>query len=48
MRQIKPVYQEFGGGIHPPVDDMPGRLIGEKIGIKAFEQAQLYYLGQKN
>ncbi len=36
------------GGIHPPVDDIPGRLIGEKIGIKAFEQAQSYYLGQQN
>lgn len=24
------------GGIHPPVDDIPGRLIGEKIGIDAF------------
>lgn len=36
------------GGIHPPVDDIPGRLIGEKIGNKAFEQAQLYYSGQQN
>ncbi len=25
------------GGIHPPVDDIPGRLIGQKVGIKAFE-----------
>ncbi len=24
------------GGIHPPVDDLPGRLIGEDIGINAF------------
>jgi hypothetical protein len=24
------------GGIHPPVDDIPGRLIGEKIGKAAF------------
>ena len=25
------------GGIHPPIDDIPGRLIGQKVGIKAFE-----------
>lgn len=25
------------GGIHPPVDDIPGRLIGEKIGEYAFD-----------
>lgn len=24
------------GGIHPPADDLPGRVIGEKIGIDAF------------
>jgi len=36
------------GGIHPPVDDIPGRLIGEKIGNKAFEKALSYYLGQQN
>ena len=36
------------GGIHPPVDDIPGRIIGEKIGVKAFELAQSYYLGQQN
>jgi len=27
------------GGIHPPVDDIPGRLIGQKIGEGAFELA---------
>jgi len=27
------------GGIHPPVDDIPGRKIGEKIGNSAFELA---------
>jgi len=27
------------GGIHPPVDDIPGRQIGEKIGIAAFDLA---------
>ena len=24
------------GGIHPPADDIPGRLIGEQVGVKAF------------
>ncbi|MEO1258807.1 MAG: MopE-related protein [Bacteroidota bacterium] len=28
------------GGIHPPVDDIPGRLIGIKIGTEAFELAE--------
>jgi hypothetical protein len=27
------------GGIHPPVDDIPGRLIGRQIGIDAFARA---------
>ncbi len=31
------------GGIHPPVDDIPGRLIGEKVGIAAFEFAEQYF-----
>lgn len=33
------------GGIHPPADDIPGRLIGEKIGIDAFNHAEQYFLG---
>ncbi len=33
------------GGIHPPVDDIPGRLIGEKIGIAAFDLANNYFDG---
>lgn len=33
------------GGIHPPVDDMPGRLIGKKVGIAAFEMADSYFNG---
>ena len=33
------------GGIHPPVDDIPGRLIGEKIGIAAFDLANNYFEG---
>jgi hypothetical protein len=31
------------GGIHPPVDDLPGRLIGEKIGINAFNFSKDYF-----
>ncbi len=31
------------GGIHPPVDDIPGRIIGEKIGKRAFEKAAGYF-----
>jgi len=31
------------GGIHPPADDIPGRIIGEKIGIDAFYHAENYF-----
>ncbi len=31
------------GGIHPPADDIPGRLIGEQIGIDAFNFASSYF-----
>ncbi|MFY0600682.1 MAG: VCBS repeat-containing protein [Cyclobacteriaceae bacterium] len=31
------------GGIHPPADDIPGRLIGEKIGKEAYEEALEYF-----
>ena len=34
------------GGIHPPIDDIPGRLIGEKIGIEAFAFASRYFSPQ--
>jgi len=34
------------GGIHPPADDIPGRLIGEQIGVQAFLHAEYYFLGQ--
>ncbi len=34
------------GGIHPPADDIPGRLIGEKIGNDAFDLAERYFEGQ--
>lgn len=33
------------GGIHPPADDIPGRLIGEKIGVNAFALAEGYFNG---
>lgn len=37
------------GGIHPPVDDIPGRLIGEKIGIDAFNFArEIFYEDKDN
>lgn len=31
------------GGIHPPVDDIPGRLIGEQLGINAFNFASGFF-----
>ena len=31
------------GGIHPPVDDLPGRVIGEKIGIKAYNYGKKFF-----
>ena len=31
------------GGIHPPCDDIPGRLIGIEIGNDAFEYAETYF-----
>ncbi len=34
------------GGIHPPADDIPGRLIGLKIGPDAFELARSYFEGR--
>jgi hypothetical protein len=34
------------GGIHPPIDDIPGRLIGQKIAISAFQLAEKYFSGQ--
>ncbi len=33
------------GGIHPPVDDIPGRLMGEKIGVGGFNLAEKYING---
>ncbi|MGC1471703.1 MAG: FG-GAP-like repeat-containing protein [Psychroserpens sp.] len=34
------------GGIHPPADDIPGRLIGEKVGLDAFDFAVPYFSGE--
>lgn len=31
------------GGIHPPADDIPGRLIGAKVGVQAFNFALPYF-----
>jgi len=36
------------GGIHPPADDIPGRLIGEKIGNKAFNFGVEYFNGEES
>lgn len=33
------------GGIHPPADDIPGRIMGEKIGVDAFHFAERYFDG---
>jgi hypothetical protein len=34
------------GGIHPPVDDIPGRIIGQKLGPGAVAFAERYFNGQ--
>jgi len=34
------------GGIHPPADDIPGRKIGKKIGVDAFNFAIPYFYGK--
>jgi len=36
------------GGIHPPADDIPGRIIGSKVGPAAFDFAQSHFLGTAN
>ncbi|MDO3694444.1 FG-GAP-like repeat-containing protein [Wenyingzhuangia sp. chi5] len=35
------------GGIHPPLDDIPGRIIGEKIGIESFKYATSFFNKEK-
>jgi hypothetical protein len=34
------------GGIHPPADDIPGRLIGQQLGIDAFNFGVEYFSGK--
>lgn len=34
------------GGIHPPIDDIPGRRLGEKIGNEAYARATAYFDGR--
>lgn len=31
------------GGIHPPIDDIPGRKLGIKVGNKAYDYAKSYF-----
>lgn len=33
------------GGIHPPADDLPGRRLGEAIGLEAAAKAEQYFAG---
>lgn len=33
------------GGIHPPADDLPGRMLGERVGIDAFHYADGFMAG---
>jgi len=35
------------GGIHPPADDIPGRLMGIEIGVSAFNEAEAYFNNQR-
>lgn len=35
------------GGIHPPADDIPGRLIGMELGPDAFYHAREYFNGER-
>ncbi|MEX6626240.1 DUF6851 domain-containing protein [Tenacibaculum salmonis] len=36
------------GGIHPPMDDIPGRIIGKKVGADVFNKAITYFKGNNN
>ena len=36
------------GGIHPPADDIPGRIIGEEVGIDAYNFALPYFSSEIN
>jgi hypothetical protein len=34
------------GGIHPPADDLPGRLIGHRVGTDAYDRAARLFRGE--
>ena len=34
------------GGIHPPADDIPGRIIGTKVGRDAYQLAKEYFISE--
>jgi hypothetical protein len=34
------------GGIHPPFDDIPGRIIGTAVAAEAFSLAERYFAGE--
>lgn len=36
------------GGIHPPADDIPGRIMGEQIGRKAYQFAVPYFYSEED
>lgn len=36
------------GGIHPPYDDLPGRIIGHELGTDAWQQALKHFNGTAN
>lgn len=36
------------GGIHPPFDDIPGRILGAKVGTAAFQKAKTYFYKDKD
>ncbi len=35
------------GGIHPPADDIPGRIIGHQIGLDAYDLVSEYFNGER-
>jgi len=35
------------GGIHPPMDDIPGRIIGEEVAADAVSMAERYFKGEQ-
>ena len=40
---LNDAYHRFWGGIHPPIDDIPGREIGKQIGPMAFNHTFQYF-----